>query len=296
MGLGNRPKLSNNMKIALHLRNPDHKEQTEKFPEHLSIFYDKVLFSTENWSSDRIYVGDEFCPSRLPLMKELKLFCQSAKEKDLNLTLLTPVLTDHGLDKFSPLFEYLHENHTEAEVVVNDLGVLLFLKKKYPRLRLGAGRLFNKGFKDPRLPDTKTPSKVSGLLNDSTFDHAEFQEMMTELSVARLERDLLPYGNIPDALSGFGTSVYFPFGYVTTGRVCWPASFKQGAKQKFMPAKKCSCPCNAMTLELRNDSFSFKIIQSGNTIFYLYPSSKLDSLIKKAEHENLRLVYQGFAI
>lgn len=292
------------MEIALQLRTPDQKEKLDKFPEHLVTFYDGIPLTEEEWdkqyqSFNRIYVGDEFCSNRLPLLTELKVFCQFAEEKQLNITLLTPVLTDEGLEKISPLFEYLKERLPETEVVVNDLGVLFFLKQKYPLFRLAVGRLLNKGFKDPRLLEANMLSskEADELLNDSTFDHMLFQEKMMELEVTRLERDLLPYGDcLTSGASGLRTSIYFPFGYLTTGRVCWPASFNQTARESFMPVNRCSRSCNALTLELRNKSFSFQLIQSGNTIFYLYTSSMLSSLIKKAKEQNLRLVYQGFVL
>lgn len=49
-----------------------------------------------------------------------------------------------------PLFDYLNTCHSSAEVVFNDWGVMGLLKANYPVLKLSAGRLLNKGFKDPR--------------------------------------------------------------------------------------------------------------------------------------------------
>jgi len=286
------------MEIALHLRRPDQKAALDNFPKHLMSFYDQALLrGKESRAFDRIYVGDEFCPNRLPGLSELKRFCRFATEQNLKLTLLTPVLTDKGLEKYSPIFEYLQETAPGTEVVVNDLGVLFYLKRQYPGLRVSAGRLLNKGFKDPRLHRQDIPWESEPFLSDCTFDQAEFQEKMAELSVSRLERDVLPYGDHSvKNVSLFKTSVYFPFGYVTTGRVCWTASFRQPPGKKFMMSDTCSCPCNELSFELRNEQFFFKIIQNGNTIFYLYPFSMLKSLISQAEAENLRLVYQGFVV
>ncbi|MDM8523197.1 hypothetical protein QUF80_07490 [Desulfococcaceae bacterium HSG8] len=293
------------MEIALHLRNPDNKGDLPKVSNHLMDFYDQAFVGKEDLekkshSFNRVYVGDEFCSNRIPSLAEMKHFFSFAEEKNLNITLLTPVLTDEGIAKCSPLFEYLEKKHPETEVVVNDLGVLFYLKRNYPLFRLSAGRLFNKGFKDPRLSSNEKSSSISQeadeLLNYSTFDHPDFQEKMAELSVTRLERDLLPYGNDVGEITGsdFKTSVYFPFGYVTSGRVCWTASFKQKIGERFVIPVKCPRPCNGMTLELKHKNFSFPLIQNGNTIFYLYTSSMLSYLLKRADHENLRLVYQGF--
>ncbi|OQY58509.1 MAG: hypothetical protein B6245_11450 [Desulfobacteraceae bacterium 4572_88] len=138
-------------------------------------------------------------------------------------------------------------------------GKLGYLKRKYPGLHVSAGRLLNKGFKDPRLHRQDIPWESEPFISDCTFDQAEFQEKMAELSVTRLERDLLPYGDHRvKNVSMFKTSVYFPFGYVTTGRVWWTASFRQPSEKSFMPSDKCSRPCDDMTFELRNELFFLK--------------------------------------
>ena len=47
-------------------------------------------------------------------------------------------------------------------------------------------------------------------------------------------------------------------------------------------------------LELKSTQFAFRIFQSGNTIFYLYPTDRLGGLLQTASTNGLRLVYQGF--
>ena len=90
-------------------------------------------------------------PIRLPAPKELARFCRFSTERNVGLTLFMPVLTDAGLDHCAALFERLAKRYPEAEVVANDIGTILFLRKHHPGFLLSMGRLFNKGFKDPRL-------------------------------------------------------------------------------------------------------------------------------------------------
>ncbi|UCF56808.1 MAG: hypothetical protein JSW15_12185 [Deltaproteobacteria bacterium] len=295
------------MELAFHLRDPGQVEKLNEFPRHLLDFYDGVSLREKDWiegipqSLDRIYIGDEFCFNRLPSLGELDRLYQFAEKKGLGVTFLTPPLTDEGLERSTPLLDYLKERDPRTEVVVNDWGVLSFLNERYPLFQLAIGRLLNKGFKDPRLLDANEASLFSEeteeLLNNSTFDSVDFQEKMLELKVTRLERDLLPYGEHKiESHPQLETSIYFPFGYITTGRVCWIASFKQSAKEKFAPLMRCARFCNALTLKLNSDKFSFQLFQGGNTVFYLYTPSMLDSLIKGAKRKNFRLVYQGLAI
>lgn len=295
------------MELALHLRSLAQEEALGSFPQHLATFYGSIFPGNERLGENiarsfaRIYLGDEFCPHRLPSLSDLKAFYQCAEKKGVGVTLLTPVFTNEGWKWYTPIFEYLYSKDPMAEVVVNDWGTICFLKERYPHLQLAAGRLFNKGFKDPRLswPD-KTASfsgETKALLHGSTFDFRTVQEKMMALGVTRLERDLLPYGTLRvDTASPLNQSIYFPFGYITTGRVCWIASFTQPAKQKFIPLHQCAQLCSMSVLELKSQDAAFPIIQSGNTIFYRYTPLMVASLFKTAKRKKVRLVYQGFAI
>ena len=293
------------MELALHLRSAPEKDPSDRFPEHLLRLYQGTSFeqylAKMPRSFDRIYIGDEFCPHRLPSPSDLDAFLEFAEGRSSKITLLTPVLTDEGMERCSPLFDHLDRNGPRSEVVVNDWGVLLFLKERYPHFRLSAGRVLNKGLKDPRLPENDNirlfSPEVADFLSDSTFEHREFREKMAEWGVSRLERDVHPFGSFPtNGFPPLSLSVYFPFGYVTTGRVCWPASFAQSPRKRFALSHGCSRPCDALPLELEAADISFRIVQSGNTLFYLYTPAMLITLIGNAGPTNLRLVYQGFAL
>jgi hypothetical protein len=295
------------MELAVHLKNTKGMHTLNGLPEHLSMLYEgKALkgldgFVRDDQRSLRLYIGDEFCSHRLPGPAEFDTLCQLAKVESRALTFLTPPLTDAGIAKCGPLFDILNEMNDGTEVVVNDWGVLLFLKEKYPSFQLSVGRLLNKGFKDPRLmnPDealTLSDEKAE-LLNACTFDAVDFPAKMRQLNVKRLERDLLPFGDsIIKRLGGLQASVYFPFGYITTGRVCWMSSFHTDAGRKFSISNGCHRTCQKINLKLNHAKTNLQLFQMGNTIFYLYPPSKLDALVKHAKTHKLRLVYQGLMV
>jgi hypothetical protein len=262
---------------------------------------DTVFNGAEFRSAKRIYIGDEFCPHRLPHVNELKFFFDFARKTQSSLTLLTPFFTDEELEKYGAVFDYLERCPVEIQVVANDLGFLRYIKDRYPSLPMAVGRLLNRGFKDPRLPDKTMHQQVSeeqrSLLTDCTFLQPEFQGLMKGLGIERVERDLLPY----DKGDAFGipemdTSVYFPYGYFTTGRVCWVSSFNRLASRKFVPGKDCTQPCNDLTFLSRDNESPFRIVQNGNTFFYRYTLPQLFLLLKTARSRNLRMVYQGFAL
>ena len=142
------------------------------------------------------------------------------------------------------------------------------------------------------------PEEAEGLLAACTFDFPPFAKKMRDLGVARLERDLLPYaGAAVKRPPGLGTSVYFPFGYVSTGRVCRVASFnKAPAARAFRPLDACPAPCNGLLLEMANGTSSFRLFEGGNTVFYLYPPSVLGRIARNEDKQKARLVCQGLAI
>jgi hypothetical protein len=120
---------------------------------------------------------------------------------------------------------------------------------------------------------------------------------MRELKVSRLEHDLPPYGDDYDiGFAALPAAVYFPFGYITSGRVCWMAGFGRPARDKFVPVAACARRCNAVTLKLKSPDFAFPVFQNGNTVFYRYSAAMLSMLFAKARRNPLRLVYQGWAM
>jgi hypothetical protein len=295
------------MELAVHLRNPQHVQALNDLPGHLSMLYDGKAFKGLDASalvdqrSLRLYIGDEFCIHRLPGIDELDAICQAAKGENRALTFLTPPLTDAGIARCGPLFDILKDMDYGTEVVVNDWGVLLFLKEKYPSFQLSVGRLLNKGFKDPRLsnPDDAPEllAETAELFNTCTFDAVEFPATMRQLNVKRLERDLLPFGESEiKRHEELQTSVYFPFGYITTGRVCWMSSFHTVAGRKFSISNGCRRTCQKISLKLKHAKTDLLLFQTGNTIFYLYPPSKLAALVKHAKTHKFRLVYQGLMV
>lgn len=65
----------------------------------------------------------------MPNIKVFSEFITFADKKNLPLTILTPVMTNQGIEHCTGLFDKIYQWNSDTEVVVNDIGVLFFLKK-----------------------------------------------------------------------------------------------------------------------------------------------------------------------
>lgn len=295
------------MELAIHIRHAGQLDELDRTPDQVLDLYTDLETEARAWvrsipeQVERVYVGDEFCIHRMPEPEVLEAITRSARTKGWPVTLLTPPATDEGLERCSPLLGFLEREVPGAEVVVNDWGLLCLLKEEYPSLPAAAGRLLNKGFKDPRLADPGRAEEISEdaqeLFNGCSFDTPLFQEKLWEMGVRRVERDLFPYGK-PDVrgTNGLGTSVYFPFGYVSTGRVCRVASFKASVARKFSLLDACHGPCNGLLMEMGGGQSGFRLFEGGNTVFYLYRPSVLGSFATDPTYKEVRVICQGLAI
>lgn len=295
------------MELAIHLRNVKQADGVGRLQEHLSSIYEsafsKGIELGEDFarSFDRIYIGDEFCPHRVPRLAEFDALLDFARKSNKHVTLLTPPVTDSGIEELSPALNRLRDSSPDAEVVANDWGVLIFLKEEYPEFRLAAGRLFDKGFKDPRLSDagalTSQSQEMEAVLNKSAFDSPALQKKLVELRVQRIERDMFPYRDSPPtSVAQLEASLYFPYGYITTGRACWVSTFDKSSDSRFVPPSDCSRPCNRMSVKLEHSDMMLPAFQDGGTVYYIQPPTALESMLETARCEKIRLVYQGFAL
>lgn len=290
------------MSFGYHVQNSFNLNRLPEFTARLCQIYETAGEHFEDSSKEaqrkwhRLYVGDEFCVHRLPDLSCLEELFTFSRKIDLPVTLLTPMVSDFGIDKCKVLFDYLSENAPDTEIVVNDWGMVYFLRENFPKLSLSLGRLLNKGFKDPRVTHDQIAANASeSMFNSSTFDFEAFRKQARTCGANRLERDLLPYGgDIMSEKEDMATSIYFPYGYVTTGRVCRTAALTAQENERFAINNRCTQMCKNVAFEMKHPDYTFQMFQSGNTVFYLYPQSACQSLLEKEKSDNVRLIFQDF--
>lgn len=251
----------------------------------------------------RAYLGNEFCASLLPSLDALSSACLIMWRRQVEVTFLTPPVTDDGLDALRVLFAWLSRQGHHVEAVFNDWGTLELLHREFPSLHPVRGRLLNKAMRDPRVvPLYNSPNAPAGIrlsLQPAGLDTPFLRSIMNRYGLTTVEMDLLP--QIPDfdfRQLPFQVSCYFPFGFVTTGRHCMVSSLHVEGSQRFRPGTHCRLECREyMTTHIFSGSTlptdGTRFFQRGNTFFYFPEERTLHNFLECAEDKGVaRLVYE----
>lgn len=259
-----------------------------------------VLKKIESWTESNnqislLYYGNEFCEYCLPTCDDLSKAISKCLEDGMKFVFVTPPVSDWGIKKVRGALEYLTQNGINAEVVVNDVGVLELIDQEFPNIQVIIGRVFDKLSHDSRIctEDMKeyygTPglnfARTPGILSNMA------KQAFERFCIKRYEFDLPKVGI--DLPNEGNFSLYWPYHYLTTGRVCMMrANYKKG-KDKFTIGKT-GCPriCKEIQVEMRKPVNGFRIsngkkitdvylFQRGNTIFYLYEEEDFSNVAKQ---------------
>ena len=242
-------------------------------------------------SFTRCAYGNEFCEHLIPSPQQLEALLSAADKRQMGLTLLTPYVSDAGIESLKPLFEMLSEKGA-SEVVFNDWGVLNLLRREFPRLKPVQGRLMNKSLRDPRVTgvyaasDAPAPALVS--LRRSNLDCTSYTGFLSGLGVESVELDNLPQGvDLSFAQDGMKASAYVPFGFISTSRICMAAGIHYDKRDKFQPGAPCHHECQTHLLEYTYTNTPFgnrdqKFYLKGNSYFYVHTESMLRLLFEQS--------------
>jgi hypothetical protein len=229
---------------------------------------------------DRLYFGAEFCEIKIPGVEETAAAALIAAESGLGFTLVTPYVTDRGLELLREVFLSLPADKP-GEVVVNDYGALTMLKRERPDVTPVLGRLMSgqkRGFGVSTRQGDARPA-LAASWTASAFDLPAVREWLVEHGIRRVELDNLPQGIGSDfSGSGLGASLYAPFGFVTTTRYC-PYAYREGRWLNI--SGECGRACRQGMIEERADIFDRPIWLAGNAQFYEFDNVPSDDELKK---------------
>jgi hypothetical protein len=233
------------------------------------------ITKTENlhyWNNEfhRLYFGIEFCERLLPSPAQLTKVINFALKKKKGFTLVTPYVTNAGLDKVEKLLDLLSETYPASEIVFNDWGVYHLLREKALPIKPVLGRLLNKMKRGPRIVPVKE------LIPKTSLDYfmtpgcsiPAIQHFLIDNRIERVEFDNLLQGlNLDGITENLHLSLYLPFAYVTTTRFCFMAS-SQDTQHFTIGVLPCKKECQDYAFTLHNPVMTTPLIRKGNTLFF----------------------------
>jgi hypothetical protein len=142
-----------------------------------------------NTKYSRIYFGNEFCERLIPSGKELGNVLDFVTNNRLGFTLLTPYVTNDGLEKLATLLALLASKAEPCEVVFNDWGLLDIINRGSTYLQPVMGRLLNKMKRGPRLMHflDLVPKETVDYFRTCSLEMPAFQKFLIENRVKRVE-------------------------------------------------------------------------------------------------------------
>ena len=181
----------------------------------------------------RIYFGNEYCERLLPAPDQLRRMISFADQRQIPLTLTTPVCTDAAFPVIEALLDMLAPR---SEVVFNDWGLVPAIAAR--GLTPVHGRHLWTIRKDPRILDSGPGASYHRLHNLQPA----YQKYMTAQNVARVELDNVKQGFDLSLAPELSATLYYPSVCCAITRKCLFANLAAGRK-KFMVTPECAKPC-----------------------------------------------------
>jgi hypothetical protein len=167
----------------------------------------------------RLYLGSEFCEWRIPSTRDL----DAVLDRGIPLTVVTPVVTRHGLAAVSRLLSHLEARAPGTELVANDFGVLEAARAS-GGVTTVLGRLLTRNVIFQVRNRLQVPSFDPLLMMRDTFGVTRF-----EVSAFRT-RVLPPANGWPFDLH---LTMYHPWVWLMTTRKCLFRFRRQEAEGRF---------------------------------------------------------------
>lgn len=216
---------------------------------------------------DRLYYGYEFCERLLPTKDELKKAIEFSVNHGKKFTFLTSYVSDTGIERIKELLKVIKSNLKQLiqpEVVVNDLGIMNLLEKEKD-ITIIAGRLLVKQKRDPRINYLNLSNNEKDYFKQFSLDSDNNQCFISKFGIKRIELDNTFQGI--KRQSNLQASLYVPYCYVTTTKLCYMAKADKHLRY-LRKIEDCDKQCQKYDVYMTNDKMKTKFYLKGNTVFY----------------------------
>ena len=248
----------------------------------LKNFMDRYYGLGYEGNIEGIYFGQETCENLIPSLKHLQEAVDFCRKNQYQFTLATPYVSIKGMDRLHKLFDFLNTAEIDAEVVVNDFGVLHLIDTKYENLTPVLGRLLHKLKRDPRFSLSgfdianveirnlkKVEENQSEALKASALELPVYQEFLKEKGIERVGIDTLSQGLDTKTIKkwGFPVDLYWPWTYITSSRSCAIAAHTQPGRESHPTDEPCKFQCRKYEFTFRSDKKMLQAVFRGNAVW-----------------------------
>jgi hypothetical protein len=212
----------------------------------------------------RIYFGHETCEKRLPEFDEIKKLLAFSEKLNLELTFVTPFLTDKGIGKVMRFLEALKAAGQDVEVVVSDWGLLHLVSST--KIGIPVISRFLTGqqtdFRLNRLP----PVEMTEHLASCTLLKKQSLAFFDRYKIERFEVSNTLQGIRTDDCGDYRYSLHLPFVPLSIFRTC-PERFDFNHIREDCNART----CQRNRTEWSTPAYGYKIYCMDNALYYANP-------------------------
>lgn len=222
---------------------------------------------------DSLYFGNEFCELDIPSTFEFNCALECCSAYKMEVVLVTPPVTNYGIKKISDLLKWCLSKGIHPKVVVNDIGVASMIKRDFSQSEIILGRMFDKTAREYRCEQNALKQYFGNegmeyVLTTAVFGE-EFNRIRENFNIKKISVDNmeLNFSKIP---TDCAIDLYWPYIYVTTGRLCL---FRNAGRKNMdmftLDDYDCNHMCRNCFAELKETSIRKKtrLLQKGNTIY-----------------------------
>lgn len=267
--------------------------------------FGNIVENIEERGVDYIYFGSSFCEYKIPSILEFERFVKFCDDNMIKKVLVTPIVSDEGINKISDLLNYIIKHDIICDLVVNDFGVLELLKDVNFKGKLWFGRLLEKTIHDTRI----TTDEKLKYYSESGYEYMKMTSYTSSPYINLLNRDNVEGVHFDYAVEGrvignhVKTAVIYPSEYITTGRMCWYRIAMQGDEQKYELGTGCNHPCmryktflwqnvnHIVVNECGERIREIDYIRKGNTLFSLHRAKTYFDFLSEVENKCDRVIY-----
>lgn len=223
-----------------------------------------------DYNFTRLYYGKDFCSNNTISIKEIEILINYCTKYNKDLTIVTPIIKYLNIDSYCEIFDYMVSNSYRCEVVVNDWGLLYFLKDRYKNyFTISLGRLLNRIKKSPQivniLPKLNKQSKES--LMTSSANYISTIELLNEYGISSIQYENIFQENYIDNNVNIERHILYPYVYVTSSMGCISTNLYN--EEESDNSKLCSKICEQGKLTIYNPDVGCTSILLGNSKFYI---------------------------